>query len=225
MTTTSRPAPPARVGDRPRTSPQPAAAPTALSLLVAAGGIHSLYQPIVDLYSGAILGYEALACGPRRHPLAGPAELFAAARVEGRLAELDRSCHDAAVTGARQAGMAEPWTLFVNTEPETAWSAFPAEPGPAVGFPRVIMELTERALTNDPLQLLQLVARIRRYGWGIALDDVGADPKSLALLPLLRPDVIKLDLRLVQQQPSSDIAAIMSAVNAEAERSGAQVLA
>ena len=48
---------------------------------------------------------------------------------------------------------------------------------------------------------------------------------SLALLPLLRPDVIKLDLSLVQQQPSADIAMIVSAVNAEAERSGTAVLA
>jgi diguanylate cyclase (GGDEF)-like protein/PAS domain S-box-containing protein len=42
---------------------------------------------------------------------------------------------------------------------------------------------------------------------------------------LLRPDVIKLDLRLVQQRASADIAEIVSAVNAEAERSGTAVLA
>ena len=62
-------------------------------------------------------------------------------------------------------------------------------------------------------------------GHGIALDDVGADVRSLALLPLVEPDVIKLDLRLVQDRPSTDQAAIVSAVAAEHERTGAQILA
>ncbi len=44
-------------------------------------------------------------------------------------------------------------------------------------------------------------------------------------MPLLRPDVIKLDLRLVQDQPSGEIVAIAGAVGAEADRTGATVLA
>jgi hypothetical protein len=57
------------------------------------------------------------------------------------------------------------------------------------------------------------------------LDDVGADHRSLALMPFVRPEVIKLDLRLVQENPSPAIAAIVHAVNAESERSGAVLLA
>src|SRR3712207_7120838 len=72
---------------------------------------------------------------------------------------------------------------------------------------------------------LPIVARVRELGWSIALDDVGADPMSLAFMPLLRPDVVKLDLRLVQDEPGPAIAEIMNAVNAYAERSGARVLA
>ncbi len=44
-------------------------------------------------------------------------------------------------------------------------------------------------------------------------------------MPLLRPDVIKLDLRLVQRQPDAEIAEIVNAVNTQAERTGAIVLA
>ena len=44
-------------------------------------------------------------------------------------------------------------------------------------------------------------------------------------MPLLRPDVIKLDLRLVQGQPTGDVAVIVNAVNAQRERTGAIVLA
>jgi EAL domain-containing protein (putative c-di-GMP-specific phosphodiesterase class I) len=56
-------------------------------------------------------------------------------------------------------------------------------------------------------------------------DDVGADRASLALLPVLRPDVVKLDLRLVQERPTGEVAEIVCAVNAEAKRSGSVVLA
>jgi hypothetical protein len=87
------------------------------------------------------------------------------------------------------------------------------------------VEITERALTARPAELLATAERVRAEGWALALDDVGAEPQSLALLPFLRPDVIKLDLRLVQQRPDADIAAIMTAVSAYAERTGCEVLA
>lgn len=206
----------------------------ALDRVLAEQSVRSIYQPVVELETAAVVGYEALARGPQGCGLERPDVLFAVARREGRVAELDRACQAAAMSGATACRMAEPWTLFVNVEPETAYEAFRPgrDPGsfdfaadPGNGALRIVVELTERALTRDPTQLLQLVARIRSRGWGIALDDVGADRDSLALLPLLRPDVIKLDLRLIQQRPSADIAEIVSAVNAEAERSGTAVLA
>jgi EAL domain-containing protein (putative c-di-GMP-specific phosphodiesterase class I) len=205
------------------------------SLAWALEGVRSEYQPIVELDTGVTVGYEALARGPRGSALERPDRLFAAARRAGRLAQLDQACQGAALSGARAAGLRGPWTLFVNIEPETAGQAFhPPEPGDLASVTfgtesaqnlQVVIELTERALIASPTELLLFVARIRARGWGIALDDVGADPASLALLPLLRPDVIKLDLRLVQQQPTAEIARIVSAVNAEAERSGTVVLA
>jgi EAL domain-containing protein (putative c-di-GMP-specific phosphodiesterase class I) len=198
-------------------------------------GVQSVFQPIVELDSGATVAYEALARGPRGSDLERPDVLFAAARRAGRLAELELACQDAALTGAKTGGIRAPWTLFVNVEPETASSALlttgtfgdAQAAGPALDETTcpIVVELTERALIADPTELLLLVKRIRSRGWGIALDDVGADRDSLALLPLLRPDVIKLDLRLVQQRATGDIARIVSAVNAEAERSGSVVLA
>ena len=89
----------------------------------------------------------------------------------------------------------------------------------------MLLEITERALTDRPAELIREVAEHRAAGRGIALDDVGADVRSLAVLPLVEPDVIKLDLRLVQDRPSTDKAAIVSAVAAEHERTGVAVLA
>lgn len=205
-----------------------------LDALLATAGVRSVYQPIVELETGATVGYEALTRGPAGSPLERPDLLFDAARAAGRLPELDRACQKAALSGARQAGLAAPWTLFVNIEPEIARFAFPepepdgadgAEVEPSVEPFRILVELTERSLVKDPTELLLLVARVRARGWGVALDDLGANRDSLALLPLLRPDVIKLDLRVIQGRPTGEVAEIMSAVNAEAERSGTTVLA
>jgi len=171
-----------------------------------------------------VLGYEALSRGPAGTALERPDLLFAAARRGRRLRDLDIACRAAALTAAKAAGLTEPYRLFINAEPEAldGWRPDPEHEHLPL---TVVLELTERALTSQPAQLLQTVARVRALGWGIALDDVGADPASLALLPLVQPDVIKLDLALVQGRASAHIAAVVNAVHAEAERSGTVVLA
>jgi len=192
------------------------------------GHVRSVFQPIVELDSGAVVAYEALARGPQG-PLERPDLLFAAARAAGRLRELDELCRRTALRTAITTGVLAPLTLFVNVEPEVLDTA-PLEELLAIGAaaPRdlqVVLEITERAIAARPAELLATVQRLRAAGWRIALDDVGADDLSLAFMPLLRPDIIKLDLKLVQQRPGPELAEIMHAVNAEAERAGTVVLA
>ncbi len=188
--------------------------------------VDSVYQPVTDLVTGAVVAYEALSRGPKGSALERPDQLFAAAHRANAVAALDRVCQIAAVSGAREADLLAPLSLFINVEPGTSAPDLPAVRAALSGADLpVVVELTERALTARPAELLRMVAELRGFGWGIAIDDVGAEPASLALLPLLHPDVIKLDLRLVQDQPSPQVARIVSAVNAEAERSGAVVLA
>ena len=204
--------------------PQSQRSPSEATVLSTAVRAH--FQSIVELDSGAVVGYEALARGPVGTAMKRPDQLFAEARRVGRLRELDRTCRAAALSQAMTAGLRHPHTLFVNVEPETLDEGPLASEELTSRLPfRVVVELTERALTARPAALLDTVSRVRAAGWGIALDDVGADPASLALLPLLQPDVIKLDLRLIQGRPDADIAAVMNAVSAEAERSGATILA
>ncbi len=199
-----------------------------LASLLERGRIRSLYQPLVDLYSGEVIGYEALARGPRGSALESPGALFAAARSAGVEEELEWECARAAFRGALAAGL-RGHALFVNREPRFIGCEPPAsviellermlERAP------VFAEFTERSLADSPAELLAAVQRMRGRGVGIALDDVGADPRSLALMPYLAPDVIKLDLRLVQGKPSREVAETAHAVSAEAERTGALVLA
>ena len=190
--------------------------------------VHSVFQPLVDLATESIIGFEALARGPVG-PLASPDRLFAAARSAGRLQELDELCRRTAITGAAAAGITAPLTLFVNVEPEALDLASLADLALLTDQtgrgPQLVLEITERALAFQPAELFGAVQRLREAGWRIALDDVGADDLSLAFMPLLRPDVIKLDMQLVQSRPDAAIAQIMNAVNAYAEQSGCLLLA
>jgi EAL domain-containing protein (putative c-di-GMP-specific phosphodiesterase class I) len=199
-----------------------------IEFVLASGDVRAVLQPIVDLDSGAVVAYEALARGPVGE-LERPDLLFAEARRIGRLAELDELCRRAALRAAVDQRVLAPLMLFVNVEPEVLDSAplddLVAIAADAPGEIQVVMEITERALATRPAELLRTVERVRSLGWKVALDDVGADDMSLAFMPLLRPEVVKLDLRLVQERPDPAIAEIMNAVNAYAERSGAVVLA
>ncbi|GGI03277.1 EAL domain-containing protein [Egicoccus halophilus] len=197
---------------------------TELQQILAQGGLRTAFQPIVDLRTGAVVAYEALTRGPAGSPLERPDRLFAAAGEERLLAELDTACLRTAFANAARVGFGAGMGLFVNVEPRTLDSArsLAEEPVPDA---LVVVELTERALLARPADLLHTVALARRRGWAVALDDVGADPRSLALLPIVQPDLVKLDLRLVQDQPDRHTAAIATAVQAEAERSGMRILA
>ncbi|MBN1529563.1 MAG: EAL domain-containing protein [Thermoleophilaceae bacterium] len=201
----------------------------AVEELLRAGELRSAYQPIVALDSLEPVGYEALARGPEGSALARPDQLFGAAAVANLSTEVDEACRHAAVTGALEAGLAAPATLFVNAEASTLDPSrrFLPDGEEAVrdGRLHVTVELTERALTARPRELFELVRWLRDRGFGVALDDVGVDDGSLALMPLIAPDVIKLDMSLTRRRPDADLARVVHAVQAEAERTGAAIVA
>jgi EAL domain-containing protein (putative c-di-GMP-specific phosphodiesterase class I) len=193
------------------------------------GLLRSVYQPITDLDSGALVGYEALARGPHGSALERPDRLFAAADVAGRTLELEWACRAAALTGALSGGLQRPLSLFINVEPSTLQAEIPRAAVKLLEAARsrfrVVIELTERGLTERPAEVLSSLRRLRALDCAIALDDVGTDPRSLALMPFVRPEVIKLDMRLVQSRMTPALADVVNAVNAEAEREDVRVLA
>jgi EAL domain-containing protein (putative c-di-GMP-specific phosphodiesterase class I) len=84
-------------------------------------GLSVVYQPVVDLDTDDVVGYEALARGPLP-----PEEMLLHARSAGRIAELDWRLRDGALAGGLAAGLGNSLTLFVNVEPDTP-AAIPEE--------------------------------------------------------------------------------------------------
>jgi EAL domain-containing protein (putative c-di-GMP-specific phosphodiesterase class I) len=192
------------------------------------GTLRAIYQPIVELTEGRPVGYEALARGPVGSTLEFPDALFAAAREEGVLGAFDRACREHALVQALESGMGGDDLLFLNVEPEGLRNDGVLDRIGEEGLGRVsvVVELTERALASRPSEVLAAVHWLRSRGCRIALDDVGVDPRSLGLMPFVGPDVIKLDRGLTQDTiPAASTARVINAVRAEAERSGAVILA
>lgn len=192
-------------------------------------GPRTVFQPILELDSGHLVGHEALVRGPRGTALEPPEALFAAARRTNHLVELDWACRAAALRASLAADMPGSWRLFVNAEPLALNTACPApllaDWVAAYRNLRVVVEITERRLMHQPGDLIRVVATLRELGWEVALDDTGANDASVALLPLVEPDIIKLDRRLLAAQPTASAERALRAITGYAERSDAVLLA
>jgi EAL domain-containing protein (putative c-di-GMP-specific phosphodiesterase class I) len=203
--------------------------PAPLAALLETGGARAAYQPVVRLPGRRVVGFEALARGPEGSALELPRAMFGAAAEEDLVGELDWACRIAAMRGALEAGLPPEMALLVNAEPDVIAARIPAADAPLVlraeGELTLVAEISERRLAERPAELMRAVTELRERGWGLALDDVGTDPRSAALMPLLRPDVIKLDMRLVQEPFGVEAAGVVRAVRSYASASGAQVLA
>jgi EAL domain-containing protein (putative c-di-GMP-specific phosphodiesterase class I) len=189
-------------------------------------GLTSVFQPIVSLPDEVVIGYEALSRWVGS-VAADPLAVFTRAKANGRLQRLDQLCIDSAMDAAAHHVLGAGAMLSINCEASTSYrgrSAHEIRDRAGNGL-AVIFEFTERGLLAHPRALLQKVIELRNRGFLISLDDVGAHPDSLALLDIVRPDVVKLDLRLVQAQPQYSQARTMAAVLAHEERTGAIILA
>ena len=191
--------------------------------------VRAVFQPIVRLDSREVVGFESLARGPEGSPLESPAELFAEAARQGKTNELNWVCRATALRSFVAAELPPTVALLSNVDPESFGSECPPDLAPIVGSAgserRMMVELTERAVVRDPARLLNGVEDLRQQSIGIALDDVGVEPASLAMMPLIHPDLIKLDLSLIQQHTTPAVARVVNAVMAETERTGALILA
>ncbi|WAC92545.1 EAL domain-containing protein [Mycobacterium sp. Aquia_213] len=198
----------------------------ALDEAVAGTGLVSAFQQVVALPSETVVGYEALARWPELdNP--SPTDVFTRAAQTGRLNTLDRACIRAAARGALLGTSTPGMLLLINCEPATT-HIDPAQDDDvmhAAARFRLTFEVTERGLLTNPRALLRKVAALRSLGFAIALDDIGSHPDSLVLLDVLSPEILKLDMGLIQHQPDRMQARTVAAITAHHERTGAVICA
>jgi EAL domain-containing protein (putative c-di-GMP-specific phosphodiesterase class I) len=189
-------------------------------------GLVPMFQPVVSLPDQRVIGYEALARWPMFDTVT-PQNVFSFANASRRADVLDQQCIDAAVRSALEAAAPRGSLLLVNTEPTAAHVPRARQPALNTACERfqVVFELTERQLLAHPQSLLKKVEAIRADGIAIAVDDVGAHPDSLAVLDVLDPDIVKLDMTMIQNSPERDRATTLTGVLAHHERTAALIIA
>lgn len=154
------------------------------------------YQPIVWSRDQSVFGHEALV-RTKEPALLHPAALLNAAARLGRLYELGRAIRErAAADLQREPGR----TVLVNLQPlDLSDPELYAADSPLRAHARaVILEITERASLEGVADLRAKVARLRGFGYRIAVDDLGAGYAGLTTFASLEPDLVKLDMSLIR---------------------------
>ncbi|HSF03983.1 MAG TPA: EAL domain-containing protein [Solirubrobacterales bacterium] len=157
-------------------------------------GIRPVFQPVVDLASGHLVGYEALARF-KRLPGRSPEAWFAAAHSCGLGPEFDAAAIRAALGPV---GRPIGTHLALNVSPSTLTSDAVAEVLPA-DLSGIVIEITEHEFVPDDETLSGAVAKARDRGAQIALDDAGAGYAGLKQMMRVKPDIVKLDRDLIKR--------------------------
>ncbi len=189
--------------------------------VLAREAIRPLLQPIVELDSGRVVAYEALARFPGEQSQAVE-RWFADAWHVNLGVPLELLAIRAALATLPQ--LPPEVSLSVNASPETV-----AAPGflEALGgsAERVVVEITEQRRLDDD-GFARTLAPLRAAGVRVAIDDFGAGYASLSQVLAIAPDCIKLDLSLTRQLDDNRVArALVRAIVAFTDEAGIEVVA
>jgi EAL domain-containing protein (putative c-di-GMP-specific phosphodiesterase class I) len=173
--------------------------------------LSAVFQPIVTIGEGGILGYEGLIRGPLDGPFHLPADLFRVARANNLAFEVENLC--CRVILERYAELSLPGKLFLNVNPMalelTQFDAdvilsFLEKRGIAAN--KIVFELTEQIHAGRDYDLLRgVIARFRAMGFQIAIDDLGEGYSSLRRWSELLPEYIKIDMHFVRGVDASPV--------------------
>lgn len=165
--------------------------------------IFTVFQPIVSLKDGCIIGYEALSRGPKGSPLYSPKMLFSTAEKFNKLWELEKLCRIKAIQRARC--IANNKFLFINVDPyilkdEKFIKGFTKEflHKHNMSPETIIFEITERASIEDYKSFRNALDNYLEEGYKIAIDDTGAGYSGLRTISETRPHYIKIDMEIVR---------------------------
>ncbi|HTQ03283.1 MAG TPA: EAL domain-containing response regulator [Polyangiaceae bacterium] len=158
--------------------------------------LYPAFQPVIRWSDKSVFAHEALA-RTREQTLASPDNLFAAAEKLGRLFDVGREMRRLVAATIRQS---DARVVFVNLHPadledETLYWVN----SPLSSFARrVVLEITERASLGRIADLRERLAGLRKVGYRVAVDDLGAGYAGLNWFVRLEPEVVKLDMSLTR---------------------------
>lgn len=165
--------------------------------------VTTVFQPIVSLKTGEVVGYEALSRGPANSPLESPATLFSLAEKLERTWELEYLCRQKAIEAS--AKLENQKLLFININPKIIedirfskgftkeqLASFHISPS------RVVFEITEKSSVSNYNNFCRILQHYTEQGFRVAIDDLGSGYSGLTLLAKIRPQFVKLDLELIR---------------------------
>ncbi len=165
---------------------------TRIEAIIDDQAFHPVFQPIVELGTGAVVGHEALtrfADGTR------PDRVFAGARRCGLEPELESATLRAAVAAA-EALPGEAW-VSLNVSPALILAGVELRAVLAARTRPIILEITEHDTVEDYGALRSAFVALGS-GLRLAVDDAGAGAANFHHLVELRPQFVKVDIGLVR---------------------------
>jgi EAL domain-containing protein (putative c-di-GMP-specific phosphodiesterase class I)/FixJ family two-component response regulator len=170
-----------------------------LAKLLDPGNSVATYQPVVNLRTGHLAGYEALAAFGSE-PNTGAEDIFREAHQVGLGVELELHTARLAVSGF-QAELARSATTYlaVNASPGLLYRPALLEVLAKLPAGRVIVEITEQRQFESYDQLKETVCLVHERGMRVAVDDMGSGFAGLQRLVDVRPEVVKLDRALISE--------------------------
>ncbi|HEU4961902.1 MAG TPA: EAL domain-containing protein [Sphingomonas sp.] len=210
---------------------------TSLRRAIDAGALTLKFQPIVDLASGRVVSFEALARWTDEAGVAHcPSHFIPVAEESGLIVPLGRWAIDAAVRtladwDARTDGTCGV-TLAVNISAiqiqrdDIAPVVECALAASGLRGERLTLELTESAVVTDPDRVAQTLHALRALGTTLAMDDFGTGYSNLGHLQKLPIDVLKIDRSFVTDMLGDrDKVAIVRAILSLAQTLGMRTTA
>ena len=165
--------------------------------------ITTLYQPIISLINGEIIGYEALSRGPKDTALYSPVALIQKAEEISRIWELEMIFRKRAIEKAIHIPSCK--LLFINVDPNIMLDAN-YEKGMTKSYLEkykinvrdIVFEITERSAIEDYPSFKKIINHYRSQEYNIAIDDVGSGYSGLKSITELKPNFVKIDMDLIR---------------------------
>ena len=202
---------------------------TELRCALEAEALTLAYQPLVELETGRVAGFEALARWSHDGEVIPPGEFIPVAEESGLIVQLGRWALETATRTLgewdRRTGTLLPFNISVNLSPiqisrdDIAAAVAGALTSAGISGDRLTLELTEGAIIHDPDRVAKALNALKKFRVRIAMDDFGTGFTSLSSLQKLPIDLLKIDQSFVGQMlADGDSTAIVRAMRPEGDR-------